>query len=152
MGKRGPRPHPTALRVIAGKKINDDEPQPETGEPTCPASTNPELYEVWEYTLDQLRQMRVVTMADRDALYAYCQAVIAHRRASDDINLNGATILGAMGGLVRNPSTTIQKEQAALIRQYAQEFGLTPSARSGMKVSQTQVRRESNDPARLLSG
>lgn len=155
MGKRGPRPTPTALKLVSGntQKVNDDEPLPESGLPICPPSTDSELLEVWNYTLKQMRAMRIVTQADRDTLYAYCQAVISHRRASDTLAMEGPIVMGSMGSPVKHPAATMQKEAAVLMRQYAQEFGLTPSARTSIKVSaQTPIERDSHDPARLLSG
>lgn len=153
MGKRGIRPTPTALKLVQGStRINDDEPIPKAGLPICPPSTDSELLEVWNYTLEQMRAMKIVTQADRDTLYAYCQAVINHRKASDQVAMEGPVVLGSMGSPIKHPALTVMKEMAQLMRQFAGEFGLTPSARTGIKVSAQTPDRETVDPARLLSG
>ncbi|MGH3834697.1 MAG: P27 family phage terminase small subunit [Pseudonocardiaceae bacterium] len=38
------------------------------------------------------------------------------------------------GNLVRNPALQIQRDAAQTIRAFAQEFGLTPSARSSVRA------------------
>lgn len=137
MGKRGPAPKPTALKLIEGVKpnrINHDEPTPSSEPLLPPDDLSDDAREVWDYTLAELQVMRLATAADRDALVCYCEAVVNHRRAS--ALLAGSTILikGLHGGLVRNPALAVQRDSANLIRAFAQEFGLTPSARSDIAV------------------
>ncbi|MEN2423019.1 phage terminase small subunit P27 family [Streptomyces rimosus] len=153
MGKRGPRPKPTALRVLHGERpdrINTDEPRPATGLPDCPDDAADDVREVWDYTLAQLAVMGTATPADRDALRAYCEAVVTHRKASTLLARSGVLIRSAKGGaLIRNPVVQVQRDTAATLRGFAQEFGLTPSARSEIRMA-----RESADdrsPERLLS-
>jgi phage terminase small subunit len=43
-------------------------------------------------------------------------------------------IEGIMGGVVRNPAVAQQRDAALMVRSFAREFGLTPSARAGIKV------------------
>ncbi|KWT61841.1 hypothetical protein ADL21_11185 [Streptomyces albus subsp. albus] len=153
MGKRGPRPKPTALRVLHGDRpdrINTHEPRPATGLPACPDDAADDVREVWDYTLTQLAVMGTATPADRDALRAYCEAVVTHRKASTLLARSGVLIRSAKGGaLIRNPVVQVQRDAAATLRGFAQEFGLTPSARSEIRMA-----RESADdrsPERLLS-
>jgi P27 family predicted phage terminase small subunit len=54
-------------------------------------------------------------------------------------------IKGVMGGLVRNPALAIQRDAAFTVRTFAQEFGLTPSARSRVAGS-TAEQDESDNP------
>lgn len=153
---RGRKPIPTVLKLVAGEKrksrLNDDEPQPGEGVPTCP-SDHPEVLAVWDYTAAQLARMRVVTMADRDALAAYCEAVVQHRVASEMLARDGLVVQGSHGGMVSHPAQKIQREAASLIRAFGTEFGLTPSARTRIKVGD-QTPRESKTAGaeRLLSG
>lgn len=149
---RGRKPTPTALKLVAGARpdrINDDEPQPGEGVPDCP-SRHPEVRRVWDYTVSQLTTMRVLTMADRDALGAYCEAVVQHRVASEILAKEGLIVEGSHGGLVSHPAQKIQREAASMIRAFSTEFGLTPSARSRIKVGDTQPKQE-HGAQRLLS-
>jgi P27 family predicted phage terminase small subunit len=149
---RGRKPAPTALKLVKGEqksRINNDEPQPEDGVPQCP-SLLPAVREVWDYTVAQLRTMRVLTMADRDMLAAYCEAVVMHREASRIIARDGM-LLHDGNGAYKNPATLLQREAANAIKAFGTEFGLSPSARTRIKVGDQQPEREQGS-ARLLSG
>lgn len=149
---RGRKPTPTALKLVAGERsdrVNDDEPQPGEGIPVCPSS-HPQVRKVWDYTVDQLQRMRVITMADRDALAAYCEAVVQHRVASEILAREGLIVEGSHGGSVPHPAQKIQREAAAMLRAYSTEFGLTPSARSRIKVGDSQPEK-TQGAGRLLS-
>ncbi len=143
MGKRGPQPKPTQLRLLHGDRkdrINTAEPVPRQALPQCPGDVSPAVREVWDYTLAELSAMRLVSAADRDSLLCYCEAVVVHRNAcavlAKTTVLGETTVLveGKMGGLVRNPALQIQRDSAAVIRGFAQEFGLTPASRSQIKT------------------
>jgi P27 family predicted phage terminase small subunit len=137
MGKRGPAPKPTALRLLHGDRparTNFDEPKPDGGPPVCPDDVSDGVRAVWEYTLSQLIVMGIATPADRDALLCYCEAVVTHRRASAVLSKSQILVPGAIKGtVVRNPAIQIQRDAAAVIRAFAHEFGFTPSARSEIR-------------------
>ncbi len=153
MGKRGPRPRPTNLRVLHGDRpdrINSDEARPAEGLPACPEDVSAEVREIWDYTLAQLAVMGTATPADRDALRAYCEAVATHRKASALLAKSGVLIRSAKGGaLLRNPVVQVQRDAAATLRGFAQEFGLTPSARSEIRMARGP--EHGLGPERLLS-
>jgi P27 family predicted phage terminase small subunit len=132
-------------------QINGDEPVPEDGVPECP-SNEPKVREVWDYTVRQLRAMRVLTMADRDSLHVYCQAVVMHNTAAEQLSEQGM-FLNTPKGPMRNSATMVMKEAAQVIRQMAHSFGMTPQARSAIKVGdQSGQKDEPKSAARLLSG
>jgi len=151
MGKRGPAAKPTNLRVLHGDRrdrINTSEPQAREALPEPPERMSAAAAHIWAYTLEELAGMRTVTSADRDALVCYCEAVATHRRASELLARSDILIKALHGDrLVRNPLLAIQRDAAHTIRQFAQEFGLTPSARSSIRVGQRPV----EDVERLLS-
>jgi len=152
MGKRGPAPKPTNLRLLHGdrkSRINDSEPLPNEGLPECPDSVADDVREVWDYTIEQLRAMQLATPADRDVLLAFCEAVVIHRKSSEVLAKSPVLIKGIKGGLVRNPAIQIQRDSAIVMRALAQEFGLTPSARSQIRMG---TKKDSDGAARLLSG
>lgn len=144
---------PTALKLLAGDKgsqINRDEPKPEEGVPQCPTD-DPDVLEIWDYTVQQLRVMRVLTMADRDALYVYCQAVAMHNEAARQLREQGM-FLNTPKGPMRNSATMVMKEASQVIRQLAHSFGMTPQARSVIKMGDQKPAEEPKTAARLLSG
>lgn len=135
MGKRGPAPKPTALRLIDGDKesrINRDEPVARSGVTECPDEASPAVRSIWDYTIAELEHMGIDAPADRDALFAYCCAVANHREASRIIAGSSLLVRGRHDTWVRNPALIVQGQAARDIRVYAQEFGLTPSARSSI--------------------
>ena len=141
MGARGPRPKPTALRLLHGDRadrINTDEPTPEAGRPECPDGvTDPAVRAVWDYTVEQLAVMGTASPADRDALICFCEAVVVHRKASALLARSSVLIRrGDSDVLIRNPAIQIQRDAATLIARYAQHFGLSPSARSEIRNPQ----------------
>lgn len=154
MGKRGPRKRPTHLAVLNGERpdrINHDEPPAPDGLPEPPYDMTEEAAEVWTYTVEQLRRMGIVSTADRDALVCYCEAVVTHREATRKLRASGVIIRNPRNQTYqRNPLVAMQRDAAVIIRAYAQEFGLTPSARSEITVGGAN-RGSGAGPERLLS-
>jgi P27 family predicted phage terminase small subunit len=137
MGRRGPPPKPAKLRLVEGARpdrVNQHEPVPSTDLPVCPEDVSDEVREVWDYTVAELAQMGLASSADRDALQCFCEAVVAHRKASVLLARSDVLIKGMHGTPVRNPALQVQRDAAQVIRAFAQEFGLTPSARARIEV------------------
>lgn len=146
---------PTALKLLRGdnhpERINRDEPVPQDGVPECPTD-DPEVRAVWDYTIEQLKTMRVVTLADRDALHTYCTQVIQYRKAAEMVREDGA-IIDTPRGPIKHPATVIMREAAALVKMLGRDFGLNPAARSAIRVGDQQPRKATEAGAsRLLSG
>jgi P27 family predicted phage terminase small subunit len=137
MGRRGPPPKPAKLRLVEGARpdrVNQSEPVASSARPECPEAASAEVREVWDYTVAELDQMGLASAADRDALLCYCEAVVAHRKASVLLAKSDVLIKGIHGNPVRNPALQVQRDAAQVIRAFAQEFGLTPSARARIEV------------------
>lgn len=137
MGKRGPKPKPTALRLLHGDRkdrINSEEPVAQSGVPDCP-SADPDVRAVWDYTVEQLMSMGTITLADRDTLACYCEAVVTHRKASKILSQSKILIRSKTDAdqLVRNPALQAQRDAATLVARFAGHFGLSPSARSEIR-------------------
>jgi P27 family predicted phage terminase small subunit len=95
--------------------------------------------------------MGIATVADRDALLTYCEAVVAHRRASATLATTPTLIEGHRGVMVRNPAFALQRDMSTVICRFAHEFGLTPSARSGIRMDGTKSGQEKSAD-RYLTG
>lgn len=147
MGKRGPAGAPTALRLLRGdqdSRINHNEPVVREAIPEPPDTLTDAVREVWEYTLRELIYMKIAAAADRDALVCYCEAVVTHRRASAALANGDILTNGDRGGKIRHPALQIQRDAAQTIRGFAQEFGLTPSARAGIVMDGGKVASDVN--------
>lgn len=154
MGTRGRAPTPTPLKLLAAvqkSRINTDEPAPGDGPPDCP-SKNKDVLEVWDYTVRHMDAMGIITTVDRDVLHAYCVAVVAFREAVDIVEKEGSIITSSHGGLVRHPACQAVKENAMLMKGFAQQFGLTPSARTTIRVGDSKLKPKEQGAARLLTG
>jgi P27 family predicted phage terminase small subunit len=128
---------PTALRVLEGNRAhrppNAREPKPEPKVPSCPGSLSAEARKIWRRLAPQLHARGLLTDWDRETFGLYCEAVAQHYRALQLIE-PALLVKGRRDGLITNPAWRIYRDSAALVRAFAQEFGLTPAARSGIEV------------------
>lgn len=149
MGRRGPKPQPTAIKIARGnpgkRRINRREPKPEAVAPSCPSWLDREGKRVWNELLPQLQRMGVLSRIDRNALARYCAIWSRWRRAEKTIEREGATytIYAEDGVTVRTicprPEVAIANKAATELRQLEAVFGMNPSARSSLKVEQAPV-------------
>jgi len=144
---KGPAPKPTELRLLHGDRadrVNEHEPIPVDEAPQCPDEVSDAVREIWDYTVEHLDHMGLAKACDRDALLCYCEAVIRHRQASRVLAQSPILIKGRNDSLVTNPAVRAQRDAAHVIRHFAQEFGLTPSARSRIEVDRRRVGDDEN--------
>src|SRR5690606_5520585 len=77
MGRRGPPPKPSHLKLVAGnpgrRPLPPDEPQPEVAAPKCPSHLKGEARREWKRIAPELVELGVLARVDRAALAAYCQ-------------------------------------------------------------------------------
>lgn len=159
MGKRGPRPTPTALKLIKGERkdrINFDEPKPTPGRPTMPSWLPLEAKKLWRQIAPELERMGVLTKADGLALEGLVSVTDLIRRVEAQIREDGVAVsddkhTDADGRPAKRKHplfpTLVSLRQLQLA--YLKEFGGTPSARSSLKVG---GEREVNPLAQFLSG
>jgi P27 family predicted phage terminase small subunit len=161
MGKRGPQPRPTRLKVVRGERedrINRAEPQPPAGEIKPPLWLIDEALLVWCEYKPILTRMGVLTVADTEAFARWCDAVIRRREAAAMIESLGAvheepiTANGEVVGyrLKKSPWVQVWKDADAQVAAIGARFGLTPSERSQLKVGDGEADKP-KDKARLLS-
>jgi len=144
MGRRGPPPKPTALRILAGnpsrRPLNANEPKPRQAIPRCPSWLDDEAKRQWNRTASQLRDMGVLTIVDADALANYCDSWSRWKRAVLFLQKNGDVFtcrdeFGKLRHIQQWPQVGIAKALLAVLNQYQQEFGLTPASRSRVSVN-----------------
>lgn len=117
-GRSGRRPKPTARKALAGnpgkRALNKDEPvftpikgvePPEWfAEEDLPLATI-----MWQLTTKELCGQGLLCVTDLAVLERWCVAYEFWRRAVKNIAIQGNTITGAMGGMVKNPELTAKK-------------------------------------------
>ena len=139
MGRRGPPPTPTPLRVLRGEtrpsRLKPGSPAPADGWPEQPDDLSPGALTVWQRVHRAYGATGVITAADADGLRAYCEAVVRYRQAATALEQSGPLVRDAhRSGLVKNPLHQIVRDNADLMRAWARELGLTPAARVGLRA------------------
>ena len=139
---RGRKPKPTYLKLLNGnpgkRPLNEREPQPAREIPHAPAELSAEARVEWDRIAAELSRLGTLTVVDRAALAAYCQAYgrwIAAERgiaqmAERDQLTAGLMIKTTNGNAVQNPLVGMANRAMADMVRYASEFGMTPSSRS----------------------
>lgn len=135
MGKRGPAPTPTKLKILRGQdrgdRLNRSAPKPSGGGPTMPSGMTKSAQKIWRR---QVRAMPpgVLTVVDGDCLRVYCEAVSRYTEAAAMLAESGPLAVGQKRNLVRNPLAQIVRDNAQLIRLFGKDLGFQPSAREGL--------------------
>ena len=138
MAKPGPKRTPNALKIARGNPghypINDREPKivGEIGD--CPDWLVPEAKKKWEKTIKSLEDSGVLTGVDGYALAIYCDTWAHWKAATRRLHQDGYTIEGVKGGDVKHPVAQVVKDCAALCLRFQNEFGMTPSSRSSIRI------------------
>lgn len=150
MGKRGPKPKPTDLKVFEGnpgkRPLNDQEPQPERAIPDCPEHLDEVARAEWERITPELDAIGMLSRNDRAALAAYCQAWSRWVQAEEAIIQTGGTVVKAPSGYpMQNPHLSIANKALEHLKSFAGHFGLTPSSRSTLKVEKPKPKDELGD-------
>jgi P27 family predicted phage terminase small subunit len=139
MGRRGVRPEPTALKVMRGnpgrRPLNHDEPQPEIAAPTPPDILDELAVAEWHRVIGDLVANRLMTALDRAALANYCQAWSNWVQAEGKVRELGAVMVSSHGIPCPSPWASRANQERIAIRQFLAEFGMSPAARSGVRMS-----------------
>jgi P27 family predicted phage terminase small subunit len=151
----GRKPKPTHLKLITGnpggRKLNRAEPRPGPLLPDAPAELSKDGLTEWKRVARRLLAAGMLTAIDRGVLAAYCQAygrwVLAERILAELARRNpgtgGLLIKTSNGNTIQNPIVgTANKAMSDMVR-YAAELGMTPSARSRVRLDD----EHDDDPA-----
>lgn len=151
MGRRGPPPKPTKLRVLEGNRgkrpLNKREPQPPALRDLTSAKppkflTGVISRTVWNTELPLLIDLGIVASTDLNMFAAYCESVESYQTAHMRLSKQGVTMIGSRGTVIRHPDVKNRREAKAEMLRLAMEFGLTPAARSRIKT----IERDAVDP------
>lgn len=95
MGRRGPPPKPTALKVLQGnpgkRSLNTDEPTPPAGEVKAPTWLKGRGRRFWKSIAPILEEMGVLTTADPNALAMLCDVLAEYVEARELVRKYGMT-------------------------------------------------------------
>lgn len=145
MAKPGRKPKPTALKLIEGnpgkRPVNKNAPKPKPVAPPCPASLDAVGKACWRRNAKVLEPLGLLTEADRDALYRYCQAYSISESAWAYISQAGVLVARQHGKTengkaeaVKNPAVQVWRDTVSVMQHEAAKFGMTPSDRGQMSI------------------
>ena len=147
MATRGRKPTPTAIKELEGnpgkRALNDKEPKPMKKAPACPKWLEPEAKKEWRRLAKKMEALGVLTEVDMAAFAGYCQAYARWKQAEERITDRGLVI--------RTPSGYPQ-QYLRLMNQFAEQFGLTPAARSRIIAGNNEGSGPTDDMDELLGG
>jgi P27 family predicted phage terminase small subunit len=130
----GRRPKPTAIRRRDGnpgkRGFNRAEPVPPDAAPRCPGHLSPVAQKEWRRLANALHKMGVLTVVDRAALAAYCQAYGRWVEAEEKLRETPVLFKTPSGYVQQSPWLGIANKQLELMGRYMVELGLTPASRS----------------------
>ena len=158
MGKRGPKQTPTKLKVLRGnpgcRPINRNEPEPSTDGIKMPAYLGKVARSQWKHLLPLLQSVKVMTVADVDSLARYCDTYEWWLSTRAVLRKDGDTYpimndKGEVKYVAQRPEVSIAHKLATQLRQLEQDFGLNPSARTGLNVEKN---TQGTDEDRLMYG
>ena len=159
MGKRGPKPQPTKLRLLRGnpgkRQINKSEPIPPSDDIAPPDWVSGVARSKWDEVVPKLIGMGVMTNADVDTIARYCTMHEQFVKYLDQVR-RGLDVLvirddkGKVKYMQSTPAATMMTKLAASMLRIEQEFGLTPSARSGI-VAKKQTSEEDERDAKMFA-
>lgn len=138
MGRRGPKPKPTTLRLLEGNPgrlpINPAEPVP-TGVPDCPDYMSADAKTKWRDIMASIPP-GMITSADSALLEAYCEAWATHKKATELLNSTPGDLFGdnLTAGSKASIYLKIRGEAARTMATLATRLGLSPADRSGLKL------------------
>ena len=137
---RGRKPKPTEQKRLAGnpgcRPLNENEPPSLDGVPEPPEIIQGEARAEWYRVCADLKAMGILSQADRPALAAYCNCWAQFVDLADKYDKTGALHKAMNGKVTRNPLFGMLRETREELRKLATEFGLTPSSKSRLQVSE----------------
>ncbi len=131
---RGRKPLPTAVRRQIGnpgkRGYNRAEPVPPEGLPDCPPHLSDVAHAEWHRIAQALYDMGVVTLVDRAALAAYCQAYGRWVEAEEKLKETPVMLKTPSGYVQQSPWLSVANKQLELMGRYMAELGITPASRA----------------------
>lgn len=124
---RGRKPYAT-------RKGEATQPVPPDALPRCPPHLSDVARKEWRRLARPLHEMGVLSVTDRAALAAYCQAWARWVEAEQHLQKGPPLLKTPSGYVQQSPWLAIANKQLEIMGRYMAELGLTPSARARLRV------------------
>lgn len=135
-GAGRPRKSNTAKRLAGnpGKRPVTEEPKPDSTMPELPAHLDAEAQREWKRMAPELHRLGLLTVVDRTAFAAYCQAWANWVSACKMMNAEGPVLTSDKGNSYLNPWAMVASQSLEQMNRFGAPFGLTPGARRKLDV------------------
>ncbi|MCD8013316.1 MAG: phage terminase small subunit P27 family [Lachnospiraceae bacterium] len=155
MATRGRKPTPTVIKELEGnpgkRPLNENEPKPERKAPPCPKWLEKEAKKEWRRLSKQMEALGILTEVDMTAFAGYCQSWARYKEAEEFLTQHGTIVRTPSGYLQQVPQVSIAQTYLKLMEKFAEQFGLTPAARSRIVASEIQA-DTTDEMEKLLRG
>jgi P27 family predicted phage terminase small subunit len=144
---RGRKPKPIEQRIAEGNPGRRPLPQPvhvdkanldEMLEP--PEDLDPAAKEFWTFAVEKLTSIGVLDRVDQPALEMLATAYARVGHARDAITKYGHFTRGSSGQIKEHPAVKLERESVQTFLKLAEQFALTPVARTRLGLAQMQGR------------
>lgn len=133
---KGRKPIPSALKKLAGnpgkRPILEDLAAPSSA-PDRPRGLSVEARKEWDRITSELAHLGILSCVDRSALELYCATWERWKGSEAAIKQEGAVVDGRA-----NPHVSMANKALMIMKSFLAEFGLTPSSRARLHVSEKQ--------------
>jgi P27 family predicted phage terminase small subunit len=102
----------------------------------------------WRRVAPLLAKQGLLTLLDRAALWAYCEAWARAVAGTAAFNAGSPVVSSDRGAGKKNPAAQIARDAATELRIWCDEFGMTPSSRGRMTLPDQQ---EEDEIERLIA-
>ena len=148
MPPRVRKPKPTKLKVVTGnpggRPLSKNEPQPLAGIPTAPPHLSDRGREAWHFWAKELDDVGVLTMLDGLALELLAEAYGDLLDARDLVKFHGKLSTTSNGNDIQHPAVGIANQAWERVKKMLVEFGMTPSARTRVAISEKPKKKKWN--------
>lgn len=133
------RAEPAQLKVLTGnfrKDRNEHGAAVEIGLPKCPVWLPRAAKKHWKEIGALLVKSGLISVVDGDVFALHCDTMAKYREVTEQLqSIEDALDKTPQGYMVQSALFTIRSKLHEQVVKTAREFGLTPSARSGIKAT-----------------
>jgi P27 family predicted phage terminase small subunit len=153
---RGRPPKPSVVKLVEGnpgkRPINDKEPKPPDGKPTCPAHMSKGAKSAWRKLSPVLHEAGLLTKLDGMALETLCETYSKWLDANEKLYKEGLIIKSPVKGFpMQNPLFSVVNRLFEQLNKMFNAFGMTPSERSRLHVEKSKGNTGESDPLSVFA-
>lgn len=141
MGKRGPARTPEAIVALRGKPSHHSRPPGITlgsDVPLCPPWLDKEAKREWCRLTNALADAHLLSVVDRAALTAHCEAWAEFVFCVKELRRLGLTFTTDNGYVCQHALVGVKNKAVERMNRFIQQFGLSPSARASIPAGNQQ--------------